>query len=386
MRCSLSWRGIPPVSRQSRPGKAGLRRMRAGDDFRIGLCCGRWYAGRVPCSGSTFVRRRGAGPARRPHPGTPRVGRTVPPCCTPTIGCLVTTARSPDPSDRQQARQPTRLRRELRAGLWPPREARQDTGDHGGCDQDRDLTAKEEGRSRGARQGRARAAGEHRPGRSRQLQGSRPPARHHPDSSAEWEPFITHEWEPNTGKEWEPSCSTTIARTKSDRGDRVAGGGERWHCWYWCATASRGGTARTLHRVDRRAAHRDGSAKWRALPSCCIDVRFDGAYTSVLQRANETSRSSVQYRPDGYPVKDQYHVNATTATRKGQRGRDGEEFGDEQVHIWRRSYDVAPPGGELAGHRRAHAAVPSASAAWRRQEHPRRARNSLRRSSCTSTA
>ncbi len=34
------------------------------------------------------------------------------------------------------------------------------------------------------------------------------------------------------------------------------------------------------------------------------------------------------------------------------------KWGEEQVHIWRRSYDVAPPGGEiLARHRGARAAL-----------------------------
>ena len=47
------------------------------------------------------------------------------------------------------------------------------------------------------------------------------------------------------------------------------------------------------------------------------------------------------------------------------------KWGEEQVHIWRRSYDVAPPGGEsLARHRRARAALlhpgnPAARAARR---------------------
>jgi hypothetical protein len=73
------------------------------------------------------------------------------------------------------------------------------------ADQERDLTAKEEGKEF------EELGKEERDLQANIVQGdldnykSRDRLRGiDPDSSAEWEPYITHEWDPNLGKEWEP--------------------------------------------------------------------------------------------------------------------------------------------------------------------------------------
>ena len=79
------------------------------------------------------------------------------------------------------------------------------------------------------------------------------------------------------------------------------------------------------------------------------DIRFDRAYTSVLQRAIETL--DIILRAIGQtdlPIEksealNERHYGNLQGLNKAETA---EQFGAEQVHIWRRSYDVAPPGGE----------------------------------------
>jgi 2,3-bisphosphoglycerate-dependent phosphoglycerate mutase len=73
------------------------------------------------------------------------------------------------------------------------------------------------------------------------------------------------------------------------------------------------------------------------------------AFTSTLQRAIETGQIVLDVLGQGGLEQEQaWELNerfygALTGRNKQQTR---EEFGDEQVHIWRRSYDIAPPGGE----------------------------------------
>lgn len=76
---------------------------------------------------------------------------------------------------------------------------------------------------------------------------------------------------------------------------------------------------------------------------------FNEAYTSDLQRAQHT----LQYILEGIG---QTHIPVTRNVALNERmygdlqGLDkadtAAKYGAEQVHIWRRSYDIAPPGGE----------------------------------------
>ena len=78
-------------------------------------------------------------------------------------------------------------------------------------------------------------------------------------------------------------------------------------------------------------------------------IHFDIAYTSVLQRANKTLELALSVSGQGkVPVhKDQAlnerHYGDLQGLNKAETAK---KFGDEQVKIWRRSYDIAPPNGE----------------------------------------
>ena len=78
-------------------------------------------------------------------------------------------------------------------------------------------------------------------------------------------------------------------------------------------------------------------------------VRFDAAYTSVLERAVETLRIALEVlgQPD-LPVHQDKALNERMyGDLQGlNKAETAAKFGDEQVRLWRRSYDVAPPNGE----------------------------------------
>lgn len=77
--------------------------------------------------------------------------------------------------------------------------------------------------------------------------------------------------------------------------------------------------------------------------------QVDKAFTSTLQRAIETGEIVLAElgQPDlpqerAWQLNERYY-GALTGRDKAQTAA---EFGEEQVHLWRRSYDVPPPGGE----------------------------------------
>ena len=78
-------------------------------------------------------------------------------------------------------------------------------------------------------------------------------------------------------------------------------------------------------------------------------IKFDKAFTSVLSRATETLAIILKViHQEKIPIeKDQAlnerHYGDLQGLNKAEIAK---KFGDEQVHIWRRSYDVAPPHGE----------------------------------------
>jgi len=78
-------------------------------------------------------------------------------------------------------------------------------------------------------------------------------------------------------------------------------------------------------------------------------IRFDKAYTSVLQRSTETLDIILDIldRRDLPVAYDQALNERHYGDLQGlNKAETAEKFGKEQVHLWRRSYDVAPPGGE----------------------------------------
>jgi 2,3-bisphosphoglycerate-dependent phosphoglycerate mutase len=80
-----------------------------------------------------------------------------------------------------------------------------------------------------------------------------------------------------------------------------------------------------------------------------LGLRFDVAYTSALVRAQRTmdlmleelGQCSLQVIRD-QALNERDYGDLSGLNKDDARKR----WGDEQVHVWRRSYDVAPPGGE----------------------------------------
>jgi len=79
------------------------------------------------------------------------------------------------------------------------------------------------------------------------------------------------------------------------------------------------------------------------------NYEFDMAFTSDLVRAQDTLSIILEgIGQDKIPIKKDSALNERNyGDLIGQnKSEAAEEFGAEQVHIWRRSYDVPPPGGE----------------------------------------
>jgi 2,3-bisphosphoglycerate-dependent phosphoglycerate mutase len=77
--------------------------------------------------------------------------------------------------------------------------------------------------------------------------------------------------------------------------------------------------------------------------------RIDRVYTSVLQRAIETARLALEEAgPRDIPTVRDAALNERMYGDLQGKDKDEarREFGADQVKIWRRSYDVRPPGGE----------------------------------------
>jgi 2,3-bisphosphoglycerate-dependent phosphoglycerate mutase len=80
-----------------------------------------------------------------------------------------------------------------------------------------------------------------------------------------------------------------------------------------------------------------------------MNMKFDIAFTSVLQRAEKTC----QHILDGVGQSDLETIHDQALNERNYGDLAGlnkddarKKWGDEQVHIWRRSYDTPPPGDE----------------------------------------
>jgi 2,3-bisphosphoglycerate-dependent phosphoglycerate mutase len=76
---------------------------------------------------------------------------------------------------------------------------------------------------------------------------------------------------------------------------------------------------------------------------------FDRAFTSVLARANETLRIVLEtVGQTNIPIEKDKALNERMyGDLQGlNKAETAKKYGDAQVKIWRRSYDVKPPGGE----------------------------------------
>ncbi len=76
---------------------------------------------------------------------------------------------------------------------------------------------------------------------------------------------------------------------------------------------------------------------------------FDRAFTSVLERANETLRLALdvigqpKIPTERHPALNERMYGDLQGLNKAETAK---KYGEAQVKIWRRSYDVPPPGGE----------------------------------------
>ncbi len=80
-----------------------------------------------------------------------------------------------------------------------------------------------------------------------------------------------------------------------------------------------------------------------------MGIRFDVAFTSALSRAQHTCELILgELGQSGLPtIADQALNERDYGDLAGLNKDDARaRWGEEQVHLWRRSYDVSPPGGE----------------------------------------
>lgn len=79
-----------------------------------------------------------------------------------------------------------------------------------------------------------------------------------------------------------------------------------------------------------------------------LDVQFDQAYSSVLLRANRTAELALTEAGQAALLQTMVRNQAMNERHYGalqglNKAETAAKYGDEQVAIWRRSYDVAPP-------------------------------------------
>jgi len=80
-------------------------------------------------------------------------------------------------------------------------------------------------------------------------------------------------------------------------------------------------------------------------------ITFDQVFTSTLKRANRTTRIALENAGQADLIESMIaHDDLRERDYGDLTGLNKDEtrlkYGEEQVHIWRRSYDTAPPGGE----------------------------------------
>ena len=80
-------------------------------------------------------------------------------------------------------------------------------------------------------------------------------------------------------------------------------------------------------------------------------IKFDRVFTSTLQRAYNTAEIALKEAGQDVLFKDAVKHDDLRERDYGDltglnKDETRQKYGDEQVHIWRRSYDVQPPGGE----------------------------------------
>lgn len=92
-----------------------------------------------------------------------------------------------------------------------------------------------------------------------------------------------------------------------------------------------------------------GEAKAAGQRLKALGLSFDVAYTSALSRAQNTCALILEQLGQSSlaTIRDQALNERDYGDLSGLNKDDARaKWGEEQVHVWRRSYDIAPPGGE----------------------------------------
>lgn len=99
-----------------------------------------------------------------------------------------------------------------------------------------------------------------------------------------------------------------------------------------------------------------GEEEARAAGEALSAITFDTVFSSVLKRANRTALIALEAAGGKAPKDESGNIILTRDPALNERdygdlvglnkAETAEKFGDEQVRLWRRSYDVQPPGGE----------------------------------------
>lgn len=93
----------------------------------------------------------------------------------------------------------------------------------------------------------------------------------------------------------------------------------------------------------------EGVAEAKRAGELLKEYKFDEAFSSTLKRANKTLDIILkEIGQTDIPITHSEKLNERMYGDLQGKNKDEarEEFGEEQVHIWRRSFDVPPPGGE----------------------------------------
>ncbi|MCB1563649.1 MAG: 2,3-diphosphoglycerate-dependent phosphoglycerate mutase [Alphaproteobacteria bacterium] len=105
-----------------------------------------------------------------------------------------------------------------------------------------------------------------------------------------------------------------------------------------------------FHDVDLTA---EGEAEARKAGRLLKEagISFDKVFSSTLTRANRTAEIALSEAGQGALFADMVRHDDLRERDYGDltglnKDETREKYGEEQVHIWRRSYDVQPPGGE----------------------------------------
>jgi len=92
----------------------------------------------------------------------------------------------------------------------------------------------------------------------------------------------------------------------------------------------------------------NGIVEAKAAGTSLKNIKFDAVFTSTLKRAYNTATLALTEAGQTHDMvkhddlRERDYGDLTGLNKDEMR----QKFGEEQVHIWRRSYDVRPPGGE----------------------------------------